>query len=233
MKHHLQQYAGCLFCMAQLVPPGGPAWQCIDQALSWQGLAAALPSLLEGAAEGLVALFSAGGEFAVGHTPEAHAGWVLLAAAALEGRLRGLLAVLQLEKQQAGGGVGMLGQAEAEQLCEDLEHASDVATALGTAGSGAGLFSFSGHTPQPRLPQMRLVQLRVLSAGAALLSLSGDASSSSSQAGASWDALGASSGGEEAAAAAGRWTQLLLELRQAFNRNVSQPPVPCNQASWQ
>lgn len=163
LQHRMQEFALCLFSMAQLVPPGGPAWQSIDQALSWPGLDAALPSLLGHAVEGLEAASFFRTELAVARTPEAHAGCALLAAAALESWLRQLLSALQPEQRQPGG--SELQQAAAHQLWEELKQACEVA--LGSADL----------LGQHCLPHTRQCQLRVLSTGAALLSLAADASS--------------------------------------------------------
>lgn len=223
----VQEYASCLFSIVQLVPPGGPAWQRIDQAMQWQPLEAALPSLLEAASEGLMALFSFGSEFAVAHTAEAHAGCMLVAAAAVEARLRHLLSVLRAPEQQRGS--GSLQQDAAERLWDDLQHAAEVDSALGDPEP----VSLSGHRPQPRLLETRQCQLRVLSAGAALQSLAADASSGSgrsSRAAASWAALAASAESEEAASAAGAWAELLLEFREAFNRGDDHPSFERSQA---
>ncbi|PRW57966.1 hypothetical protein C2E21_3662 [Chlorella sorokiniana] len=100
----------------------------------------------------------------------------------------------------------------------------------GCAESGAEVETLSKHAG--RSLATRVPQLRVLSAGAALLSLAADASSgsgSSGQAAASWEALAASAGSEEAAEAAVGWGQLLLELRPALSRGDGQLSLPCNQ----
>lgn len=220
------EYASCLFSIVQLVPPGGPAWQRIDQALCGQPLEAALPNLLEAASEGLMAFFSFGSECAVAHTAEAHAGCVLVAAAVVEGRLRQLLSLLRPEQQS---GSGALQQDAAERVWDDLQHAAEVASALGEPAS----VSLSGHRPQPRLPETRQCQLRVLYAGAALQSLAADASSGSgrsSRAAASWAALAASAESEEAAGAAGAWAELLLEFKEALNRGDDHPSFERSQA---
>lgn len=224
----LHQYASCLFSMAQLVPAGGPAWHLVDQALSWHGLAAALPGALADAAEGLTASSTFGSDCAVGHTANAHAGCVLLAAAALEAQLRQLQSALEPEQRQPV--YTALQQAATDQLWEDLEQACNVALTLCREDAS------SGQEPPLRLPQTWQCELRVLSAGAALFSLAADASSGSGRGGGadeSWQELGASAASDAAGSAAGRWAALLLELTHGLANHTASPALPFNlQVSW-
>lgn len=84
------------------------------------------------------------------------------------------------------------------------------------------------------LPHTRQCQLRVLSTGAALLSLAADASSGRGRGGeaaASWEALGASAASEVAGSAAGRWAALLEELVLGLADRGSSSALLHNQAS--
>lgn len=225
----LQRFAACLFSMAQLVPPGGPAWQLIDRVLSRPVLTSTLSSLLADVADGLEESFSVGGE-PVAHTPAADAGCVLLAAVAVEARLRELLSALQLGQHQPGP--TDLQRAAANQLWDTLEQASYVAATL--CNEGAALDTQALQC----LPQTWQCQLRVLSAGAALLSLAADAGSSGSrgsETATSWQALGASAASEAAACAAGRWADSLLKVSHpqlaAACHSASDTALSHNQAS--